>query len=46
MLGETSCLLQGLTDTVKRYARPRNDPYKEGMALIDVVKQVGDCSVT
>ena len=33
-------MFQGLTDTVRRYARPRDDPYKEGMSLINVVKQV------
>lgn len=32
---------QGLTDTVKRYARPSVGTFKEGMTLIEVVKQVG-----
>ncbi len=33
-------MLQGLTDTVKRYARPAKDEYTEGMTLLDVVKKV------
>lgn len=33
-------MLQGLTDTVKRYARPAKDEYREGMTLLDVVKKV------
>ena len=44
-LSASSCL-QGLTETVKRYARPTKDEFTEGMSLLEVVKKVLPPNVT